>query len=115
MELPQAIKCIQQNAEQHQGKTPTLGTLLEEVAELARSLEGKHEHAPGLELIQIGGIVANMLARYDWLDVHSAVRDRYSFAAEEHDPSFVCEGCGRETHIKMNGLCVACVEMEMSL
>lgn len=24
------------------------------------------------------------------------------------DPSFACEGCGRDTHIRMNGLCLAC-------
>jgi hypothetical protein len=77
MELTQASKFIQQNAEQHQDKTPTLGTLMEEVAELARSLEGTHEHIPALELIQIGGIVTNMLAKYEWLDVNAAIRERY--------------------------------------
>ena len=28
----------------------------------------------------------------------------------ETDPSFVCDGCGRETHIWLNGLCLACVD-----
>lgn len=78
MELSQAVKFIQKNAAQHEGKAPTLGTLLEEIAELARSLEGKHEHPPELELIQIGGIVANMLTGYDWLEANAAIRTRYS-------------------------------------
>ena len=50
---------------------------MEEMAELARSLEGKHEHPPELELIQIGGIVANMLTSYEWINANNAVRDRY--------------------------------------
>lgn len=78
MELYQAIGFIQQNAEHCQGKSPTLGTLLEEVAELARSLEGKHEHHATLELIQIGGIVANMLTHYSWTDADAAVNARES-------------------------------------
>jgi hypothetical protein len=77
MELQQAITFIRRNAEQHEGKQPTLGTLLEEIAELARALEGKHEHPPELELIQIGGIVANMLTQYGWLEANTAVRERY--------------------------------------
>lgn len=77
MQLQDAIELIQKNAEQHKDKQPTLGTLLEEIAELARSLEGKHEHRPELELIQIGGIVTNMLARYGLTDAQRAVAERY--------------------------------------
>jgi len=43
--------------------------LLEEVAELAAALEGKHEHSPEIELVQIGGIAAN------WLRLQAAGRD----------------------------------------
>jgi len=31
---------------------------------------------------------------------------------EEHDPSFVCGGCGRDTHIRVSGLCLDCVRKE---
>jgi len=80
MELYQAISFIAANAVAHAGKQPTLGTLLEEVAELARALEGKHEHPPTLELIQIGGIVANMLTRYSWTDASDAIQARAAAA-----------------------------------
>lgn len=76
MRLSEAIELITRNAEQHEEKAPTLGTLLAEVAELARSLEGKHEHPPELELIQIGGIAANILKRYSLADAQQAVQDR---------------------------------------
>ena len=56
-----AIVLVVANAEAHKKRTPTLGTLLEEVAEYARAVEGKHEHTPSQELIEIGGIVVNLL------------------------------------------------------
>lgn len=77
MELHEALLLIHTNAQQHRGSNPTLGTLLEEVAELARAIEGKHDHHPSLELIQIGGIVANMLTRYTLTDAHRALNERY--------------------------------------
>ena len=64
MQLDNAIRLIRENAERHSEKRPTFGTLMEEVAELTLALRGKHEHPPELELVQIGGIVANMLCRY---------------------------------------------------
>lgn len=77
MDTQAAIKFISENAKQFESKQPTLGTLMEEVAELTRALEGKHEHIPALELIQIGGIAVNMLRAYDWLDVLAAIQNRY--------------------------------------
>lgn len=76
MELSQAMTFIRQNAEQHQEKTPTIGTLLEEVVELARLLEGEHLYHPGLVLVRIGGVAANMLSRYEWLEVNATLRER---------------------------------------
>ena len=51
------------NAAIHRDKEPTLGMLLQEVGELALALEGKHEHPPAVELVQIGGIILNWLHR----------------------------------------------------
>jgi hypothetical protein len=79
----EVMALIDQNAYLHQDKTPTLGTLLEEVAELARALEGKHDDHPGLELVQIGGIVANMLRKYKHDEVDSAMWQRESRRRQE--------------------------------
>lgn len=75
MRLTEAAQLVLQNAAIYQHKNPTLGTLLEEVAELARALEGKHEHPPELELVEIGGIVLNMLTRYATAPVFREARD----------------------------------------
>lgn len=56
-----AAMAVLDNAAMHREKTPNLGTLLEEVAELVLSLRGKHEHAPEVELEEIGGIAINWL------------------------------------------------------
>ena len=48
------------------GKNASLRTLLEEVAELAAALDGKHEHPPELELVQIAGICLTWLKRMRW-------------------------------------------------
>ena len=77
MQIEQALAFIEANARQHAGKLPTLGTLLEEVAELTRAVEGKHEHPPALELVQLGGIVANMLRAFTFEQTRAALRDRY--------------------------------------
>lgn len=45
------------------GKNASLRTLLVEVAELAAALDGKHEHPPELELVQIAGICLTWLRR----------------------------------------------------
>jgi hypothetical protein len=78
MRLQEATDLIHLIAEWHKGKTPTLGTLLEEVAELAQSLEEKHPHPPVFELIQIGSIVTHMLTHYSRDDAERAIRERYS-------------------------------------
>lgn len=76
MTIDLAMALISYNANAHLDCEPTLGTLLEEVGELARALEGKHEDHPGMELVQIGGIVVNMLRRYDWTTVINAINVR---------------------------------------
>lgn len=58
-------------------RTPTLGTLLEEIAEYARALENKHTDAPALELIQIGSIAINLLRRYSYDEAYAALTARY--------------------------------------
>lgn len=58
-----AVWDIALNAGENEHKTPTLDTLLEEVAELILSCRGKHEHPPRVGLVQIGGIVVNLLAQ----------------------------------------------------
>ena len=55
------------NADSHAEIEPTMGMLREEVEELAASLYGRHEHAPGHELAQIAGIAINWLRRLDKL------------------------------------------------
>lgn len=76
MKLIEALLLADINARAHVDRTPTLGTLLEEVAEFARSLEGKHEHPPELELVQIIGISINLLMRYDYDAAFSALAKR---------------------------------------
>ena len=69
-DLDMLARAIANNATEFTDRTPTLGTLLEEVAEYARAVEGKHEHTPEHELIQIGGIILNMLRlRWEELDL----------------------------------------------
>lgn len=76
MNLDHAIAFITGHAESYPDRQPTLGTLLEEVAELARALEGKHEDHPSLELLQIASIAANMLRQYSVHDVLAAIAAR---------------------------------------
>lgn len=61
--MDQALKDIARNAREHEGKYPTLRTLLGEVAELAYALDGEHEHRPDEELVQLGGLKVNWLRR----------------------------------------------------
>lgn len=76
MLLDEAIFLASEQAQRFRDHRPTLGTLLEEVAELARSLEGKHTDHPGLELVQIASIALNMLSAYPYVDVHRAITRR---------------------------------------
>lgn len=57
----EAVEFAVANARLHSRKQPSLAMLLEEVGELALALEGRHEHPPEYELVQIGGIVLNWL------------------------------------------------------
>jgi len=61
--LNQIVNHIVINAGDNEDKNTTLPTLLAEVAELAYALEGRHEHPPEHELIQIAGICINWLRR----------------------------------------------------
>jgi hypothetical protein len=61
MRIEQAIALVTDNAYAHEGCTPTLGTLMQEIAEYVRATEGKHIDPAVVELIQIGGIVINLL------------------------------------------------------
>lgn len=76
MTLDEALSLIDSNAFFHRHREPTLGTLLEEISEYVRATEGKHSDHPGLELVQIGGIVANLLRRYDYDSVLMSTRER---------------------------------------
>jgi uncharacterized protein YejL (UPF0352 family) len=77
MDLLVAVALVEDNAYRFRDKMPTLGTLMAEVAELARALEGKHEHSPALELVEIGGIVLNMLTNYDSEPVQHSLAQLY--------------------------------------
>jgi len=69
IDLDSAVLDIIANANKYRQATPTLGTLLEEVTEHVRALEGPHAHSPEHELIQIGGIALHLLRqRYADLD-----------------------------------------------
>lgn len=76
MSIEEATVIVYGNAVSHGDRSPTLGTLLEEVAEYARSLEKKHSDHPALELIQIAGIAINMLKEYELNEVRDAVSER---------------------------------------
>lgn len=76
MTLEEAIELIRSNAELHREKQPALRTLLAEIAELAYALDGDHEHPPELELVEVGGIVANMLKGYSLVETQQAVVER---------------------------------------
>ena len=71
--LEQAIALVTDNAYAYEDHTPTLGTLMQEIAELMCAFEGKHEDPPELELVQIGGIVINMLRAYGLHDTQCAM------------------------------------------
>ena len=83
MKFSEALYFVKSNAEAHAGKAPTLGTLMEEVAELTRSLEGKHEDAPPLELVQIAGIALNWLTNYGYDETFYALSARERHKASE--------------------------------
>jgi uncharacterized protein YejL (UPF0352 family) len=74
MDLLVAVALVEDNAYRFRDKMPTL---MAEVAELARALEGKHEHSPALELVEIGGIVLNMLTNYDSEPVQHSLAQLY--------------------------------------
>lgn len=61
IDLDPTVLDVIANANEYRRAAPTLGTLLEEIAEYARALECKHPHSPEYELVQIGGIVINLL------------------------------------------------------
>jgi hypothetical protein len=62
MDLDRATLQIVANANAHADMRPrTIGSLIEELGEFALALEGRHEHTPEAELIQLGGSVINML------------------------------------------------------
>lgn len=72
MSLDRATQEIIANADAYADRTPTLRTLLAELAEYAYALDGDHEHSPEYELIEIGGIALNMLRqRYAALTIAS--------------------------------------------
>jgi uncharacterized protein YejL (UPF0352 family) len=83
MRIEQAVALVTDNAYAHQDRTPTLGMLMEEIAEYVRATEGKHEDPPVLELIQIGGIVVNLLRGYVLEDAQLAMAKRDARKAGE--------------------------------
>lgn len=72
MTIIEALELVITNIKENADRQPRLGTLLEEIAEYCRSIEGRHEDPPGLELVQIAGIAINMLKAYDYAEVISA-------------------------------------------
>jgi N-acetylmuramoyl-L-alanine amidase len=66
--LAKVIDDLKINALEHRHVRPDLRTLVEEVGELAEALAGDHEHGPGIELTQIGGIVAHWLINLRYPD-----------------------------------------------
>lgn len=58
-----ALRDVKSNAEENAFKHPKFTTLLEEFAELVLSLRAKHDHPPELELVQMGGIIINLLSQ----------------------------------------------------
>jgi|GEM_PF-3594764 len=63
MNIEQALSLVRKNAVSNQHRNTKLRTIIAEVGELAYALDGKHEHPPELELVQIAGICVNWLVR----------------------------------------------------
>jgi hypothetical protein len=84
MKLYEALDLIRDNYLEHQNKTPTFGTLLEELTEYYRATEGKHEHPPGLELVQIAGITLHLLLHHPFEDVRYALIQRSEENKQSH-------------------------------
>lgn len=64
MDTQTILAIIGANADEHAWRKPNERTLQREVDELKEALQGIHEDPPELELVQIGGIVVNMLRKY---------------------------------------------------
>ncbi len=58
-----SVVFIVNNARAYEDKSPDLAMLLEEVAELAAALSGRHEHDAFTELVQIAGICLNWMGQ----------------------------------------------------
>lgn len=81
MTLSEALSEIGINATYHAVNgysVPDLRMLVEEIGELAAALAGTHEHTPALELVQIGGIVANWLRQYPSSQMEGHLQHRKS-------------------------------------
>lgn len=74
------VEALVRNAEKHEArwtKGPNhpgyMFSLVEELGELATALQGKHEHPPELELLQLGGLIIN------WLQAMGVDADRMAY------------------------------------
>lgn len=71
------IAAIVANADRFANSTRPLDRyfryLVEELGELSAAMNCRHEHPPALELIQMGGIILNMLERYSDDDIRQAL------------------------------------------
>lgn len=78
MTIEEAAEIVKSNAERYQSRYPSVSTLLKEIAEYAAAMEGRQEHSPVLELVQIGGIILNMLKTYNHQPVLAIMQERYA-------------------------------------
>lgn len=74
-----AIYAVIENANDF-GRNPETNTsadwalvLVSEFGEWANAVQGKHEDRPAYELVQMGGIILNMLSQYSEPEIYAAL------------------------------------------
>lgn len=86
MEIDEALSLLDINARAHAHRSPTPATLHEEMAEYTLALRGKHADHPALELVQMGGTIANLLRGYDYGEVFALLLGREEQRKSEAPP-----------------------------
>jgi hypothetical protein len=59
-------------------------------------------------------LVTYVLRGGPWLPTGYAAMGVRLATFEEGDPTFVCEECGRDTHMRVNGICLTCATEELT-